>query len=616
MLTWFRDNAKIFLIAIVVIFVGMIFLEWGRGGLQKVEADKLTVGMVNGKGLEPSAYDAARQEVYAGMENQMVSMGYPNAESQLTLLHNDINDAAFDLLIDRTLQDEFLKQLDWEPVNMEMAEELLKTQLVLMGVQDTDAYLNEYRNDPNYSMTLYQVTAQADRSVFSSAVSLQNMISRDELDFLLRDAMTTVTAKYIPFRASPAIPSDQELETFYEENTELFERAGGSRIRYATYMIHPGEEDLEVSSSMVDSLALAGAGNSDTLRLTRAQLETVTGWSVEMETGELSQPFQAPSMAQNGLQAFHSIELLSVTEFPEDTTGGLDTLDIVHWEVPVFPGRNTVRQSFWDLEEKAESLLAMQIPVQTDYQLVDYGEILVDTKTIPSMEIPQSLISFATDSIWIDSIGPVFYIPSFSGSYPALMVARKLEEVPEGIATLEEVMENSTLLMEYYTDLQSRQSLEMAEQALEDITASGMNLTAWAEADSMEVYDSQQFSPASVRQWAESEEAAYRGILGSAQFADAALYSDMYTVIGPFSSNGVSYLAEIVTRTEPQLPENLSQLAGFYLSMQGSYNTSFTTRLMDGLKENSEIVDSRESYYNTLDSLRAEYAARQEAQEQ
>ena len=54
MLTWFRNNAKIFLIVIVVIFVGMIFLNWGRGGLQSVEIDKLTVGSVNETGLQPA----------------------------------------------------------------------------------------------------------------------------------------------------------------------------------------------------------------------------------------------------------------------------------------------------------------------------------------------------------------------------------------------------------------------------------------------------------------------------------------------------------------------------------------------------------------------------------
>ena len=85
MLTWFRDNAKIFLIAVVVIFVGMIFIEWGRGGIDSPGSSRLAMGTVNGEELEPAMYDAARQEVYASMENQMLNMGYPNSESQLAL---------------------------------------------------------------------------------------------------------------------------------------------------------------------------------------------------------------------------------------------------------------------------------------------------------------------------------------------------------------------------------------------------------------------------------------------------------------------------------------------------------------------------------------------------
>ena len=82
MLTWFRNNAKIFLIAIVVIFVGMIFLQWGRGGVQSVEAAKLMVGTVNGEGLQPTSFDYVRDEVYNGMKSQMERMGDPDPENQ------------------------------------------------------------------------------------------------------------------------------------------------------------------------------------------------------------------------------------------------------------------------------------------------------------------------------------------------------------------------------------------------------------------------------------------------------------------------------------------------------------------------------------------------------
>lgn len=242
--------------------------------------------------------------------------------------------------------------------------------------------------------------------------------------------------------------------------------------------------------------------------------------------------------------------------------------------------------------------------------------MVIDGNTQPSESMPQPLISFATDTVWASTTGPVFYIPSFSGSYPALMLAEKIEEIEGGTIPLEEALESNLALSLYYSRLQNEAALRMAEEAAEEISAGGMGLAEWARSDSIEVQDSQPFSPASVRQWSASDEAAYRGFLGCEGLANAALTAQEFTLIGPFTNNGVAYLAEIVSRTAPQIPEERSQLTGFYLSMQSSHNSLYTARLMENMRDQANIVDSREQYYNTMDSLRADYAARQEALEE
>ncbi len=613
MLTWFRNNAKIFLIVIVVIFVGMIFLEWGRGGIQNVEVDKLVVGTVNGTGLQPTSYDYVRDEVYNGLKIQMQRMGDPDPENQLALMYNDINNTAFEILVDRTLQDEYLNLLGWEPVKPSMAEAFLRTQLQMVGIEDPDEYMKEYRDDPNYGSTLYQMVAQADMAMYDAAASLENMISAREVEFLLSDVMTTVSARYIPFRSAPELPSDEELREFYEANTDLFVTSPGARIRFATFAVEPTEEDIEATLAMVDSLAISGSGMPDTFTVTREQLAGFAGWNIDLSTGDLSQPFLAASTNQASMRACHSVELLSAGNSTEDTSS--DTLTLVHWEIPLFPGYRTVRATFWDLEENAEEILVTEFPIYYQHSLIDYGELIIDLSTVPSENIPQSLISFATDSIWIDSIGPVFYIPSLSTGYPNLMVARKLEDIPGGQLSYQEALDSNAILLEFYTQKQSDESLALASSALADIRSTGNSLAAWAEAESLEVYNTQQFTPVSVRQWAVSDQSAYRGLLGCEDFADASLMAPEYTVIGPFCNNGVSYLAEIVTRTEAQMPENSSQLAGFYLSVQSNHHQLYSSRLMTSIRASAEIQDQRVQYYNTMDSLRAEYVATQEALE-
>lgn len=615
MLTWFRNNAKIFLIAIVVIFVAMIFLEWGRGGIQNVEADKLFVGTVNGTGLQPTSYDYVRDEVYNGLKLQMQRMGDPDPENQLALMYNDINNTAFEILVDRTLQDEYLKLLGWESVKPSMAEALLRTQLQMVGIEDPDGYMNEYKNDPNYGSTLYQMVYQADMAMYNAAVSLENLISANEVEFLLSDVMTTVSARYIPFMSSPELPSEDELREFYEANTDLFVTSPGARIRFATFTVQPTDEDIETTLAMADSLAISGTGMPDTFTVTREQLAGFSGWNIDLTPGDLSQPFLAASMTQNSMMAGHSVELLSVGNAEEDTISSSDTLTLVHWEIPLFPGYRTVRATFWDLEESAESILLTEFPVYDQQSLVDYGELIIDLTTLPSENIPQSLISFATDSVWMDSIGPVFYTPSFSTGYPALMVARKLEEIPGGQLSYQEALDSNQILLELYTQRQNEESLALASSALANIRSTGNGLAEYAEAESLEVYDTQQFTPVSVRQWATSDQSTYRGLLGCEDFADASLMAAEYTILGPFTNNGVSYLAEIVTRTETQMPEAGAQLAGFYLSVQNNHHQLYSGRLMASIRANAEIQDQRVQYYNTMDSLRAEYVATQEALE-
>ncbi len=186
--------------------------------------------------------------------------------------------------------------------------------------------------------------------------------------------------------------------------------------------------------------------------------------------GEVSRPFTAASLANSGIQACHSIELLDVSA-SDDTSGAGDTLTIVHWEVPLFPGRNTLREAFWDLDGAIEEILAREVPSFSGYQLVDFGEMVIDGNTQPSESMPQPLISFATDTVWASTTGPVFYIPSFSGSYPALMLAEKIEEIEGGTIPLEEALESNLALSLYYSRLQNEAALRMAEEAAEEISA-------------------------------------------------------------------------------------------------------------------------------------------------
>jgi hypothetical protein len=607
MLSWFRDNAKIFLVAIIVIFVVMIFVDWGSGRNRAVSPETMAIASVNGNQILPGVYDAARNEVYTSLQTQMERSGNPYPENELALLYSDINQAAFDLMVERALQQEFMDRLGWKPIHPGLADQLVLAQIRLAGIPDPDAYFQQFRSDPNYGSAAYQLLAQADRSRFSSAMSLFQMNSRAEALFMAQDMYTQVQARYIPFRATPELPGDSALAVFYQEHPDLFQLPARAALRYATVLISPSPEDEAFALNLVDSLAMAGGGTPDTLSVTRVQMLENLGWNLDLAPGTLSSPFKGRSLQNpsSPVTACHSVELLRLYPGP-DPSGALDTLLIVHWELPAYPGMNTIREALWRLQDLQVSMLETPNPfVAEDLPIVDWGEITVTRDTPLTASLTRSMISFALDTLWADSAGPVFYNPSFQGGYPALTVAERLSYSPGGALSLEEAGENGMLLLEAYTDLQEAAALEAAGQALARCESTGCDLAMLAESDSLELYSTELFSPMSVRMWSGSGEASYRGLLGCEDFADAALLAPEYTVIGPFAGGGVAYLAEITGRSAPDLESQQGMLASVYISLEQGRGQEFDSRFLQMIRDRSQVEDLREQFFAAVDSIRA-----------
>jgi hypothetical protein len=357
---------------------------------------------------------------------------------------------------------------------------------------------------------------------------------------------------------------------------------------------------------MVDSLALSGTAQPDSITMTRDQFQAFTGRDMDLGPGDYSMPFTAVSLSNPGFPAAHSVKLVSL--YPSsggEADAGNDTLALLHWEVPVFPGYDTVRNTFWDVEEAMDSLLAESIPWSDSLLIADWGEFYIDSTTDTGYQIPPTLKAFALDSIWVDETGPVFYIPSFGGGYPALMVARKLDSSPGGQMTLEEARLSGRLFEEAYTHLQAEASLLQAAEALTVMTNTGVSLGMYAASESLTIETTPEFTAAAARSNATGEGEGLYGLLSCEGFADAALLAPQLQPIGPFVSGGTAYLVEISSRTPPQLPDDPLLIAPAYLGTEQISGIAAMDLMTRELRENAEIVDLRDRYYDTIDSLRA-----------
>jgi hypothetical protein len=243
--------------------------------------------------------------------------------------------------------------------------------------------------------------------------------------------------------------------------------------------------------------------------------------------------------------------------------------------------------------------------VAEDLPIIDWGEMEITEDTPLTPGLSRAVVSFALDTVWTDSIGPVFYSPSYDGSYPALTVVRKLSHSPGGQLTLQEALNSGRLLVEAYTSLQTSEALDLANLALARCLSTGEDLAMLAGSDSLELYTTPPFAPMSVRLWAVSDEAAYRGLLGCAEFADVSALAPEFSVTGPFSNSGVVYLAEITARTVPNFDSDPGMLASVYLSLEQGRSQDYNRSFLGVLRNAAEIEDLRDRFYATVDSLRA-----------
>jgi hypothetical protein len=282
-----------------------------------------------------------------------------------------------------------------------------------------------------------------------------------------------------------------------------------------------------------------------------------------------------------------------------------DTLGVIHWEAPALPGTVSMRNTLYAVEDNSGSLLEGEIPWSDSLPIADWGTVTIERGAPQNSTYPPAMVAFALDSAWTDSIGPVCFVPSFQGGYPALIVARRLDQSSESdLMTFEEASASGTLLVTAYTRIQADSSMALARRALSDLAASGLSLGVWAERESLQIVTTPEFTASQVRQNSTLDPDAFGGLLNNGEFGVEALTAPLLTPIGPFRTGGSAVIAEIDTRSEMPMPGDPAVLAPMYLGLQSGHSFAAIRHLISLLREDAGIVDLREEYEAALDSLR------------
>lgn len=600
MLSWFRDKAKIFLIVIIVMFVGLIFVGWGTGNFGDDRADRGAIAKVDGTRLVPEQLLEMRASLYQQMKNQQEMMGNPAPDNELAFLEAELEEEAFDSLVAGVLMRDYLEELGWPSVDRELAETFLVEQLRLSGQEDPETLLDSYRQDPSYNRQLYMMMTQMSMMRFPAQTRLESVASARELDFFNRAMLSSVEARYIAFRARPEPPDPDTLRDFYDSSTDLFVDPEKSVLRYITVMVTPSAEDRDMAAADVDSMALSGAPEADTTTVTRERLSEYTEQAAELSEGDITSPVEM----QGGMgSAMHSWSVLDVREAPESLLAAQDSLTVAHWQVPVSPSQPTIRETMWALEEQSEELIGMEMPLSDSLMVIDFGETTVTPGSPPSGILTEGLKAYALDSSWVGEVSPIFYTPSYRGAYPAMTVARKLSWSPSDTLSYQEAMDSGRLELEAYSTAQRSASEEMAAAALEEIRTRAVGLADYAEQESLEVRTTGSFMPMQVMSAAENDPEAVSGLLANRTFGLDAILMPELEPMGPYATGGAAVVAEISSREVQSLPEEARPIR--YLSLQHRHSRIYRRSLLDWLRRSAEVVDLREDYVARVDSVRA-----------
>ena len=600
MLSWFRDKAKIFLIVIIVMFVGLIFVGWGTGNFGDDRADRGAIAKVDGTRLVPDQLLEMRASIYQQMKRQQEMMGNPAPDNELAFLEPELEEEAFDSLVAGVLIRDYLEDMGWPRIDRELAETFLVEQLRLSGQEDPETLLDSYRQDPSYNRQLYMMMTQMSMMRFPAQLRLESVASARELDFFNEAMLSSVEARYIAFRARPEAPDPDTLREFYDSNTDLFVDPERSVLRYITVMITPSAGDRDMAAAEVDSMALSGAPGADTTTVTRGWLSEYTEQAAGLSQGDITTPVEM----QGGMgSAMHSWSVLEVREAPESLLAVQDSLTLAHWQVPVRPSQPTIRETMWALEEQSEDLIDMEMPLSDSLMVIDFGEKTITQGSRLSGILTEGLKAYALDSSWVGEVSPIFYIPSYRGAYPALIVAKKLSWFPSDTLSYQEAMDSGRLELEAYSAAQRLASMEIATAALEDIRARAVGLADYAESESLEVRTTGSFVPMQIMASAETDREAVSGLLANRRFGLDAILMPELEPMGPYATGGAAVVAEISSREVRALPEEVRPIR--YLSLQYSHFRTYRHSILDWLRSSADVVDLREEYVARVDSIRA-----------
>lgn len=270
-----RAKTKIVMIIVALAFVGLMVFDWGMditGRSSNLATGE--IGRVNGEPITYEAYSLAYQRLYAQAQQQ--SGGEISAEQV-----KQLEDAAFDQVVNEMLLQQEIERRGIRVTDNEIREaalwnphpDLAQQEIFLTNGQFDIAKWQQFLNGPQASDEILLQLEGYYRGMIPQQKLLRQVtagsyLSDAELWRLWRDQNETATADYVALDLAKLVPGEvevtqSEIESYYEEHEEEFERPATARLTLAVIEKGSAAADRTAARARADAIRLELAGGAD-----------------------------------------------------------------------------------------------------------------------------------------------------------------------------------------------------------------------------------------------------------------------------------------------------------------------------------------------------------------
>ncbi len=258
-----REQAKIFLVIVIVCFVGLIVFEWGMD-VTGLRQQPNVLGEVNGEKIMADQYSQALQnQIEARRQQGAVEL----TDQDITLLENQV----WEGMIQEVLMRQEIERLGIAATDSEIVSTLKHNPPAIIrnnenfltdGQFDMQKYLSalyDPRNVNNWLPIEQYLRSSIPYQKLQNQIVASVLVSPEEVRWDYIKSNEGASIKYVFFnpedyRTDDLQIEESEIEAYYDENQDKYQESEKRKIDYLLFPITPTEFDSQAVRSDAEDL--------------------------------------------------------------------------------------------------------------------------------------------------------------------------------------------------------------------------------------------------------------------------------------------------------------------------------------------------------------------------